>query len=107
MKVIPIAQSSCERAWGQCLRDPRCKDTACPGHPTATCSTCKGGPCPTPLACQVPLAEVPRRIERPLFLRRQLLPVTPEGWGRFIQGGIGGAGLAYLAVHAARHFGGF
>lgn len=62
--------SHCESRWGMCMRDPRCPDKHCPGHPTNTCSTCAGGVCRTPQACMQPLQELPVRIERNLFTSR-------------------------------------
>lgn len=97
--------SNCAKAWGHCMRDPRCQDTQCPEHPTARCSTCKGGHCYTPQACQQPMAEIPVRIERRLFAQPPgWLPNTNEGWSRFIRALLGFGGFVFFTGSWLRRF---
>lgn len=100
---MPEATSSCSKAWGVCLHDPRCEDRDCPGHPTVACSTCSGGPCPSPEACLVPLAEL-QPIKRRLFAQpRRFLPASREAWGRVIGAALGAGGLLLFLQAAVRH----
>lgn len=103
-------QSSCSKAWGLCIRDARCEDTACPVHPAQTCSACAGGRCRTPTACQVPEpTPAPRkRTFRPTFeITGPHLPRTRAGWGRVLQTGLGIAGFFFIAGAVGRHLGVF
>lgn len=69
------------------------------------CSTCKGGPCPTPMDCQLPEPQPPRPktfrtnfgVDGPFF------PKTREGWGRLIGGVLGLAGFFFIAGAVGRH----
>lgn len=96
--------SSCARSWGMCLGDPRCADRLCPAHPVNDCNTCRGDGCYTPIACQVPMAELPMGIQRNLFTSvGRFFPSTPEARGRWIGGSLGLAGCLYLSWHVLRY----
>lgn len=102
--------SSCVNGWGQCMRDERCHDTLCPGHPVLTCSSCIGERCPTHLACHVPEptpASAPRpRTFLPTFdITGPHLPQTRHGWGRVLQAAIGIAGCFLIAGALGRFLG--
>jgi hypothetical protein len=97
------ATSSCAKAWGQCLRDARCADTACEGHPTIGCSACRGGPCPTPQACHLPILQL-QPIRRHASARRRLIPANREAWGRAIGALLGFGGFVLFAGSWLRQF---
>lgn len=93
---------SCSSAWGLCLRDARCADTACEGHPALSCTACNGGPCPTPQACHLPMFEL-QPIRRPMAPRR-FVPANREAWGRAIGALLGFGGFVLFAGEWLRRF---